>query len=109
MDIVSDYELDLSPTLYGKYKNIKETTVRLFQDVHIIYYLLKGRARTEDADVYSILCVKLYRGITEECEFAFDVSSKRDDAAHIYDVLCRNAVTPCCLFEALENIIYDTL
>jgi len=109
MDILPDKDIHTVSELYGKYKNIKETSVRIYKDTFLRYYLLKGRCRSGRSDVYSILCVKCKGGETVGCEFAFDISSRPDDAAHIYGVLCRNAVTPDCLFEALDNILYDTL
>ena len=109
MDILPDKEIETVFHQYGKCRNIKETTIRIYKNTYIRYYLLKGKTRGGHSDVFSILCVKEYDKGTRDCEFAFDISSRQDDAAYIYDVLCRNAVTPDCLFEALDNIIYDAL
>ena len=95
--------------LYGKYKNIREKTVRLYGDVCVQYYLLKGTSRNSGEDVFSILCVKTEGATITDSEFVFDITSRLSDAEHIYAVLHRNTVTPCCLFDVLDNILYDML
>ena len=95
--------------LYGKYKNITEKTVRLCDNVRLRYFLLKGKTRAQGDDVYSILCVKYERDEITDSEFVFDVTSKLSDATYIYNCLCRNTVTPECLYEALDNILFEVL
>ena len=91
--------------VYGKYKNITEKMVRVCDGVSVRYFLLKGKQRTDGADVYSILCVKYDKNNIEDSEFVFDAASTRAEAQRIFDVLCRNTVTPAVLYEVLENVI----
>ena len=93
--------------LYGKYRNIREKTVRLYGDVCVQYYLLKGSARDSGEAVFSILCVETDGATITDSEFVFDITTKLSDAEHIYAVLCRNTVTPCCLFDVLDSILYN--
>ena len=95
--------------LYGKYKNIKEKTVRLYGAIRLQYYLLKGSSRDTGDDVYSILCVEYEGDTVTDSEFVFDISSNAADAQRIYDILCRNTVTPCSLFDVLDNVLFDLL
>ena len=95
--------------LYGKYKNIKEKTVRLYGDIRVQYFLLKGTSRDTGSDVFSILCAEYDGSILTDSEFIFDITSNDADAVRIYDIIYRNTVTPCCLFDVLDNVLYDLL
>ena len=95
--------------LYGKYKNIKEKTVRLYGSTRVQYFLLKGTSRDAGSDVFSILCVEYDGDTVTDSEFVFDISSNAANAVRIYDILYRNTVTPCCLFDVLDNVLYDLL
>lgn len=107
--LLPNSDLIRASDLYGKYKNIREKSVCLYGDVYVHYYLLKGMSRETGEEVYSILCTETENGIITDSEFVFDVSSKSSQAEYIYSVLCRNTVTPCTLFDVLDNVIYDLL
>ena len=107
--LLPNSDLTKASDLYGKYKIIKEKTVCLYGDIRVQYYLLRGTSCESGNDVYSILCVKTEGDTVTDSEFVFDVSSDRYDAVRIYDILCRNTVTPMCLFEALDNILFDAV
>ena len=94
--------------LYGKYHNVKEKTVS-FCGADVRYYLLNGKPAELDREVYSILCVKYNDDDIEDSEFVFDVTSDITAANLIFDMITRNAVTPCCLIDAVENIIAGML
>ena len=107
--LLPDSDLARASDLYGKYKNIKEKTVVLCDGVCIQYYLLRGASRESNEDVYSILCVKTEDGVVTDSEFVFDISSHRTDAERVYGILCRNTVTPMCMLEALDNILFNLM
>ena len=107
--LLPNSDLIRASDLYGKYKNVREKTVCLYGDVCVQYYLLKGSSRENGEDVFSILCTETESGTVIDSEFVFDISTKRADAEHIFAVLCRNTVTPCCLYEVLDGILYDMM
>lgn len=91
--------------LFGKYKSICETKVRIGGSIDIRYYLLRGFDRGTGGDTYSIFVSKFKDGDTLDCEFAPDISADQSEARRIYSILCRNTVTPCALFEVLEDLL----
>lgn len=107
--LLPNIDLTRASDLYGKYKNIRQKTVCLYGGVSVQYYLLKGMTAERGEDVYSILCVEQEDGVVTDSEFVFDICKSRSGAEHIYDVLCRNTVTPCCLFDVIDNVLYDLL
>lgn len=105
--LLPNSDLIRADTLYGKYKNIRERTVRIYGSVTVQYYLLKGKAIESDKDVFSILCIEFDKDTVTDSEFVFDVASNARAAERIYDILCRNTVTPCCLFEVLDSLLCE--
>lgn len=53
--------------------------------------------------IYSIFLTTEYNGTIDE-EFAFDCARKQDDAIAILNILCREAVSACTLFDVLHNL-----
>ena len=107
--LLPNNDLARASDLYGKYKSIREKTVTLYGGVCVQYYLLRGTSRESGADVYSILCVKTEDGVVTDSDFVYDISSKPQEAERIYRILCRNTVTPCCLFDVIDSVLYDLL
>lgn len=95
--------------LYGKYKNIKEKTVNLYGGIRVQYFLLKGMSAETGNSVYSILCVEYDGDTLTDSEFIFDITSDAAAAERIYNIILRNTVTPCCLFDVFDNVLYDLL
>lgn len=94
--------------LYGKYKNIRETSVRLCDHVSLQYFLLSGSQAEDDRQtVYSVLCVMSEDGVITDSEFLYDLSRTQSEAERVFYVLCRNTVTPCCMLEVIENVLSD--
>lgn len=107
MDLLLPNGFEISvPRLYGNYRNIRETTVRLFRDTDIQYYLLTGNEYGRNGrKVYSILCTKTVNGMIEDSEYVYDVAETREEAEKVFTALYKNTVTPCCMLEIVEDLL----
>lgn len=74
----------------------------------LIYTLLEGRCSEEEfrsIPVYGIRTELLYDGkLTDSCEVC-DVTTKKDMAAGLLELLSRNTVTPCTLKDVVEDFL----
>lgn len=90
--------------IYGKYKNIRQTTETV-NEYTVCYYLLKGFVYESGRETFGILITKSEGDIFIECEYVSDISANQTEAYRIYDILCRNTVTPRCLFDVLDDLL----
>lgn len=67
------------------------------------YRLLSSKAAS-GRDIYSVEIVSELNG-TVDYKFAFDITSSFDRSKEIFTLLFKNTVTPCTLFDVLENIL----
>ncbi|MBR4880491.1 MAG: hypothetical protein IKU19_01070 [Clostridia bacterium] len=56
-------------------------------------------------DVYSLLVVKTEGTEGNESVFVYDISRTRERALEISRLLCENTVTPCTVYEVLDDIL----
>lgn len=63
------------------------------------------RCKTENGEVIFSLLVSLFEnGKFSDERFVFDISRKENDAEKIFDIICKNYVTPYALDECLDSI-----
>ena len=55
--------------------------------------------------VYSLLVIKTYGTYENETVFVYDISRSRDRATELARVMCHNTVTPCTVYEVLDDIL----
>lgn len=69
-------------------------------DLKVIYSLHKNSIESEERSSYSI-------SVTSDDDFAcaYDVTSIKDEAILLLDTVYRGEVTPCTLFDILEDIL----
>jgi len=84
-------------------ESIKEHTTEI--DNFILQYVLYANPlSSEQRYAYSIFASCTYHEESESA-YAYDITSLRETADHIFDLICRGLVTPCTLFDVLENLL----
>lgn len=70
----------------------------------IVYRLLESVNPMERRSVFSVT-ISIQKGNYHDERTAFDIARNRRAALRILDILQRNTVTPCALFDVLEDIL----
>lgn len=70
----------------------------------ISYRLLETANAAERSSVFSVT-VSIQKGNYHDERTAFDIARERRTALRLFDILQRNAVTPCTLVEILEELL----
>lgn len=84
-------------------ESIKENDICIGElSLHFSLYECWMKNEQRHAYTLSVTSV-LNQDIETVC--AHDVSSQRDTAVQIYDTVCRELVTPCTLFDVLEELL----
>ncbi len=55
--------------------------------------------------VYSLLVVGYCGGEAQETTFVYDITRTYERAGEIAELLCRNRVTPCTVYEVLDDVL----
>ena len=55
--------------------------------------------------VYSLLVVGYCGGEVQESVFVYDITRTDERAGEIAELLCRNRVTPCTVYEVLDDVL----
>ncbi|MBE6625768.1 MAG: hypothetical protein E7628_01110 [Ruminococcaceae bacterium] len=79
----------------------KKTTV---EEIFLEYSLLKSKYILSCNTVYSVRVDATQNGVTEY-KLAFDITRKLKTAKQIFDILVNGNVTPCTMFDVLEDIL----
>ena len=90
--------------IFGKCKSVYQTKVISDKNT-ICYYLLKGYVHESGRDTFGILITESDGEDITDCEFVSDISAVQSGACRIYDILCRNTVSPCSLFDVLDDLL----
>ena len=79
----------------------REKTIK---GLHLKYSLLKTENIISRHSIYSVRIDATQNGVSEY-KLAFDISRNLIIATNIFNILVRNTVTPCTLFDILEDIL----
>ena len=72
--------------------------------IRLEYSLLKSKRTLCGDEIYSIKIESIQNGATDY-KLAFDISRDRNTATCIFDCIVAGKVTPCTLFDILEDIL----
>ena len=84
----------------------KKYVFRKIEEMYISYYLLKSQP--DGIEIFSILVSLFEKGTLDDGRFVFDVSRNENESERIFELICKNNVTPYSLDECLDSI-YDIL
>ena len=73
-------------------------------EIELHYELYRGVLTAENRSCFSVAVNCIFNG-ENDTSFAYDISSLRDSAESVFDQLCSGMVTPCTLFDVLENLL----
>ena len=82
---------------------IKEHTV-ITDGIELYYTLYCMLLTDENRTCYSV-SVTVTCGSESESAYAFDITGIRDCAESIFDTVCAGTVTPCTLYDILEDML----
>lgn len=73
-------------------------------EIELHYILFRQTDPTMERECFSVSIDCIFES-EHDSSFAYDISSLPEDANEIFDKLCAYLVTPCTLFDVLENIL----
>lgn len=85
---------------FKRVKHQKKTAEGLYLE----YSLLRTSNMISGDNIYSVR-IDMTQGKVTEYKIAFDISRRLYKAKSIFNILVRNTVTPCTLFDVLEDIL----
>lgn len=100
-----------TPKTSAGYSQTALSVKRPKSDILLVYRLLRSLDTTGEAPVsqkdkrvyvYSLSVVMISGGNREE-EYIYDISRNQDEAKKIFRLLSENTVTPCCVYEVLDD------
>ncbi len=66
------------------------------------------RCESDENTIFSIFISLFENGKISDERFVFDISRKEKDAEKIFDIICKNSITPYALDECLDSV-FDML
>lgn len=88
----------------GSSDNILSSADKEMSGITVNYRLYCSRIDSENRDSYSVSVTSCFNNNTETV-LAKDISSERERASEIFSLISENFVTPCTLFDILEDIL----
>jgi hypothetical protein len=86
-----------------QFKRVKHQK-KTVEGLYLEYSLLRTPNMISGDNIYSVR-IDLTNGTKTEYKLAFDISRSLISAKKIFNTLVCNAVTPCTLFDVLEDIL----
>ena len=88
---------------YYQFKQIKHQK-KSVKGIRLEYSLLKTKCTLCGDAIYSLRIKSTQNGVSDY-KLAFDISRDRNTAMSIFDCIVAGKVTPCALFDILEDIL----
>ncbi len=88
---------------YNQFVTVERRSVEI-DDINLEYSLLEIRNMLSGEHIYS-LKVSVTQEDSTEFKLAFDISRDLSRAKELFEILHRNTVTPCTLYDVLEDIL----
>lgn len=82
-----------------------ETIIRSAYTEIASHLSVRYELRESDTDGRQAYSFAVSLAETKESAVVHDVTSDRDKAIFMFDMICRGSVTPCCLAEVTEDLI----